>query len=153
MYRTYSVADCTLYVSAKPFCHFDRKFHVPNIIDRVKNPENINSVLVGLSNEFLDHVIRIVPVPYEVLAPEQHLSIGIFHFFLDISQALPGIFVQVADAAVKGSTSHISRKILDLSSCSTTSSISLVRIEVETDVHLGGWFRVPHDEPLNIESK
>ena len=29
----------------------------------------------------------------EILAPEQHLSAGVMHFFLNVPQALPGIFI------------------------------------------------------------
>jgi len=57
-------------MSTKAFCHFDRIFHIPDIVDRIKNPENINSVFIGFCNEFLDHVIRIMPVSYKVLASE-----------------------------------------------------------------------------------
>ena len=62
--------DITQYMSPKAFCNFDRKFHVSDIVDSIKNPENVNSVFIGFGNKFFDYVIRIVPVSNKILAPE-----------------------------------------------------------------------------------
>ncbi len=68
MYRAYGVTDRALNMSSQSFCHLDGKFHVPDIIDRVKNPEYVNAVFIGFGDELFNHIVRIVPVPYEILA-------------------------------------------------------------------------------------
>ena len=104
MHRTYGVADRALDMGSKALCDLDREFHIPDVIDRVEDPENVNAVFISFCNEFFNHVIRVVPVSDQVLPAKKHLGMGIVHFLLDIPKALPWIFIQVSDTAVKGGT-------------------------------------------------
>jgi hypothetical protein len=52
----------------------------------------------------VDNIIRVVPVPDEVLAPEKHLDRGMFQLRFERSKPFPGIIVQVTDARIEGSS-------------------------------------------------
>ena len=76
---------------------------VPEIVQRVEDPQNVDAVLDGQLHELLNNIVVVVLVAQQVLAPQQHLQLGIGHMLADMPQPLPGILVQVAQAAVKGS--------------------------------------------------
>ena len=66
----------------------------------VGNAAGSHGVLVGV---LLHHVIVIVLVAQQVLATQQHLQLGVGHGLAELPQTLPGILVQVPQAAVEGS--------------------------------------------------
>ena len=76
---------------------------VAEIVQSVEDTQNVDAVLDGQLHELLHHIIVVVLVAKQVLAPEQHLQTGVGHSLAERAQALPGILVQVAQAAVKGS--------------------------------------------------
>ena len=53
-------------------------------------------------HEVLHHVVGIVLVAQDVLAAEQHLQLGVGQALAQLAQALPGVFVQKAQAGVEG---------------------------------------------------
>ena len=60
-----------------------RALHVPDIVERVKDPEDIHAVLIGGCNKTVDYVIGIMARPDQVLAAEQHLYRRMFQFCLE----------------------------------------------------------------------
>ena len=51
----------------------DGGFQVAHIVQRIENTDDIDAVFNGLAAELLHHVVGIVLVAQDVLAPEQHL--------------------------------------------------------------------------------
>ena len=80
----------------------NRRLQVADIIERVKNSDDIDAVGNGLLDEILQNVVRIVAVAQGILAAEQHLQFGVGHQLTDSPQAIPGVLVQKADTGVKG---------------------------------------------------
>ena len=76
---------------------------VAEIVQSVEDTQHVNAVLDGQLYKLFHHIVVVVLVAQQVLATEQHLQPGVGHVLADVPQALPGIFVQVAQAAVKGS--------------------------------------------------
>ena len=77
-------------------------FHVAGVVHRVEDPEDVHAVLRGQLDELLDHVVGVVPVAYQVLAPEEHLDGRLLRRALDLPQPFPRVLVQIADASVEG---------------------------------------------------
>ena len=82
---------------------FHGDLQVVRIVEGVEDTDDVNAVLHGLLHEKLDKVIGVVGVTQNILTPQQHLQLGVGHGGADLAQTLPGIFVQVAQADVKGS--------------------------------------------------
>src|SRR5659263_374562 len=74
MNRTDGIADSSLDMCTHALCGFDVNFHVPYIINRIENPENINACCGRMFHEFHNNIIRIMPVSYQVLAAKKHLE-------------------------------------------------------------------------------
>ena len=81
---------------------FQSGLDVAEIVQSVEDTQHIDAVLDGQLHELLHHIIVIVLVAQQVLAAEQHLESGVGHGLANLAQTLPGIFVQVAQAAVEG---------------------------------------------------
>ena len=81
---------------------FHGDLQVVRIVEGVEDTDDVNAVLHGLLHEELDKVIGVVGVTQNILTPQQHLQLGVGHGGADLAQTLPGIFVQVAQAAVEG---------------------------------------------------
>ena len=75
---------------------------VVHVVEGVKNADDVNAVFHRLPDKHPDKIVGIVGITQDVLAPEQHLQLGIGHLGPNLPQALPGILVQVAQADVKG---------------------------------------------------
>ena len=75
---------------------------VPQIIEGVEDADHVDAVGDAALHELAHHVVGIVLVAQQVLAPQEHLQLRVGHFRLDPAQPLPGILVQEAHAAVKG---------------------------------------------------
>ena len=102
MNRTCRVAYRTLKVRPDVLDLFHRLLHVPDVVECIKDPENIDSALCRCVYELLHNVIGIMPVAYEVLTTQEHLDGSAPQFGLQLSQAVPGVIVEKPDAAVKG---------------------------------------------------
>ncbi len=78
--RACCIADRSLQVRAGFFHLLHRPLHVPDIIQGIKNAEDINPVFMGSSNEAIHHVIRVMAVADKVLAAKEHLDRGVVQF-------------------------------------------------------------------------
>lgn len=63
-------------------------------------------------DEFLHHIVGIRLVAEQILSAQQHLQLGIGHRGADFTQPLPRIFVQIAQAGVKGGASPALHRIV-----------------------------------------
>ena len=75
---------------------------VAEVVEGVEDADHIDAVLDGQLHEFLHHVVVVVLIAQQVLAPEQHLQPGVGHVLADVAQPLPGVLPQVAQAGVEG---------------------------------------------------
>ena len=96
------VADGNLRVTALFVCRPDGGFQVFDIIERVKNADDVDAVGDRALHQILDAVIRVMAVAQHILSAEQHLQLGVGTVILDGAQALPRILVQKAQARVIG---------------------------------------------------
>ena len=76
-------------------------FTVPEIVQRIEDTDDVNSVFNGKLDELFYHVIMIVLIAQQILAAQQHLELVVRQIFPQLPQALPRIFVQIAQAGVK----------------------------------------------------
>ena len=79
----------------------DGRFQVAHVVEGVENADDIDAVLNRQAHELLHHVVGIVLVAEDVLAAEEHLQLGVGQGLAQLAQALPRVFVQKAQAAVK----------------------------------------------------
>ena len=83
---------------------FHSHLQVVDVVQSVEDTDHIDTVLHGLLNEQLHEIIGVVGVAQHVLSTQQHLQLGVGHLGTDLAQTLPGIFIQVAQADIEGST-------------------------------------------------
>ena len=76
---------------------------VAHVVQRVENADDVDAVLHGILHELAHHVVGIVLIAQDVLAPQQHLQLGVGHLGADLAQSLPGVLLQIAQAHIKGS--------------------------------------------------
>ena len=81
----------------------DGHLQIAHVVQRVENTDDVDAVLHGILHELAHHVIGIVLIAQDVLAPQQHLQLGVGHLGADLAQSLPGVLLQVAQAHIKGS--------------------------------------------------
>ena len=90
-------------------------FEVANIVQRVEDTDNVDTVRDRFLYEILNAVVSIVAVAEHILTAEEHLKLSIRHFASDNSQALPWVFVKEADTSVESSAApNFCRVIADL---------------------------------------
>ena len=77
MHRAGGVADGALGMLAGFFHRFHGGFQVAQIVQGVEHPEHINTVVGGFLHKSFHHVIGVMPVTQQVLAPQQHLQAGV----------------------------------------------------------------------------
>ena len=66
---------------------------VSQVVQTVKNTDNINAVSHGFLDKIFHHIISIVVVAQNILSAEQHLQLGILKACLQLSETLPRIFL------------------------------------------------------------
>ena len=76
---------------------------VVGVVQGVEDTDDVDAVLHSLLDEHLHEVIGVVGVAQDVLAPQEHLELGLGSGGADLPQSLPGVLVQVAQADVEGS--------------------------------------------------
>ena len=76
---------------------------VSDIIQAVKNTDNINSVSDGFLYKVRNHIVRVMIVSKDVLATEQHLELCVLETGSQFSESLPRIFLQETQAGIKSS--------------------------------------------------
>ena len=83
-------------------CSLNGRFQIADIVQSIKNTDDVDAVGDGFLDEILHHVIGIMPVTQHILAPEQHLQLGVGHLPAQNTQPLPWILVEEAQAGVEG---------------------------------------------------
>jgi hypothetical protein len=101
MHRAHGVGNRALRVLAQGHGRLDRDLQVARVVERIEDPEHVDAVLRGTLDELLDQVVGVMPVAENVLPAEQHLLRRIRHRRLQLADALPRIFAEVADASVE----------------------------------------------------
>ena len=81
-----------------------RDAHVLDPVEAVEDAEHVDPALGGLLHESLNHVVGVVGVAHAVGAAEQHLRHQVRHLGADVTQALPGAFLQEAVGHIEGGT-------------------------------------------------
>src|SRR5690554_1375162 len=104
VYRAGGVGNGALSVLAGLANRLDSSRQVARVVHRIKNTEHVYAVLGGTVYKPLYHVIRIVTVAQKVLATQQHLLGRVGHGFFQLADTIPGVFAQVTDTGIKGST-------------------------------------------------
>ena len=97
-----SVTDCALADLVLLLDSIHRNAHVFDPVQAVKHPKDVNAGFCGNAHEFLNYVIGIVGITNPVGTAQQHLSHQVGHAFAQITQTLPGTFLQEAVSHVKG---------------------------------------------------
>ena len=95
------VAERALRVAAVLLHACDCDFEVARIVERVKDAEDVHSVLTGKRDKTVDDVVWIVLVAEDILATEEHLERRLLADLLDAAKALPRILAQEAHADVE----------------------------------------------------
>ena len=80
----------------------DRGLDVAQVIERIEDADDVHAVFHALAHEAAHRIIRIMMVAEQILPAQQHLQLGMLHMRFDLAQALPRVFVQIAQAAVEG---------------------------------------------------
>ena len=82
---------------------------IARIVQRIKDADDVDAVLHRVLHELADHIVGVVLIAQDVLAPQEHLELGVGHLGADLAQPVPGILPQVAQADVKGGAApHLS---------------------------------------------
>ena len=97
------VAQCNLRMSFFPVGGLYSCLQVADIIQTVKDTDNINTVGNGLLYKVLHNIVCIMVISQDVLSAEQHLQLGVLKSVSQFPQSLPGIFLQETEAGIKGS--------------------------------------------------
>src|SRR5262245_44756259 len=82
----------------------DRPVHIPHVVQCIEDTEDVDAVCSGAFNKAFEHIVCIMPIPNQVLPPQQHLQFCLGHRGAERPQSLPGIFLQKTQAGVKGGT-------------------------------------------------
>ncbi len=85
---------------------------IVDIVEGIEDTEYFDTVLGSLADESADDIVIIVIVAEKILAAEEHLDRGVLQVRAENVEALPGIFVQEAEAAVKCSTAPCFKGII-----------------------------------------
>ena len=78
---------------------------VAQIVQTVENTDDINTVGDGFLYKVLHHVVGVGTVAQDVLSAEEHLQLGILEALPELSQSVPGIFLQETQGSVEGGSS------------------------------------------------
>jgi len=76
--RARGIGDRTLEMGTGFLDPVHRALHVPDIVERIENTEDIHPVFIGRVDKPVDNIVRIVAVSHQVLATEEHLDRGVF---------------------------------------------------------------------------
>ncbi len=93
----------------------NRLLQIGQIVQTVKDTDDINAVGNGLLYESVHHIVCIGSVTQDVLTAEQHLQLGFLKAVTKFTQSVPGIFLQESQGCVKGRAAPaLHRMITDL---------------------------------------
>ena len=83
---------------------FHSDLQVVDVVEGVKNTDDVDAVADGGADEAAHNVVRIVLVAENVLTAKQHLELGVGQLGAKLAQALPRVFAEEAQTHVKGGT-------------------------------------------------
>ena len=93
----------------------DCRLKVPQIVEAVKDTDDVNTVGDGLLYEILYNVISIRLVSKDVLSAEEHLQLRVLESIAKLSQSVPRIFLQEAERCIEsGAAPALYRVVSDL---------------------------------------
>ena len=75
---------------------------VAEIVQAVKDADDVNAVCDGLLDEVFHDIVGVVVVAEDVLTAEQHLELGILEALLQETKPLPRILVKETQAGIEG---------------------------------------------------
>ena len=81
---------------------FDCNAKIANVVERIENAEDADTVRRGVLNEFFHDVVGIVIVAQKILPAQEHLNRRILKVRLELVEPFPGIFIQKSQATVEG---------------------------------------------------
>ena len=109
------VCQCNLSMSALFLGGADGSLQVAQVVQAVKNTDDINTVRDGLLDKILHYVVCIVSISQDVLTAEKHLHLSVFKALSQKAQTIPRILLQETEAGIKGCAApHLHRVITDL---------------------------------------
>ena len=100
--RAGGVGDSAGSKSAAAYRLLNGDLQVVDVVEGIENAHDVDAVFHRGADKAAHNVVRVVLVAQNVLATQQHLQLGVGHLGADLSQPLPGVLVQVAQAHVKG---------------------------------------------------
>jgi len=93
----------------------DGAFEVTDVVERIKDADDVDAVFDGLLDELLDDVVGVMAVAQDVLTAEKHLQLGVLADFPRGAETFPGIFVEEAETGVEsGAAPDLDRAVTDL---------------------------------------
>ena len=98
----HGIAEGGLHLSAVFLGRLNSLFQIADVVESVENADDVDAVFDGLGAEGVHHVVGVMLIAQDVLAPEQHLQFCVLHVLADGAQALPGVLPQKAHTCVKG---------------------------------------------------
>ena len=101
VHRANRVRDGSLGVLVDLDRRLYRRLEVPEIVQRVENPEDIDAVDRTALDELLHQVVSVMAVAENILAAKQHLLWRIRHGGFQAANALPRVFSEVANAGIE----------------------------------------------------
>src|SRR5450432_1007513 len=99
-----TVADSTFNNTTSLVYSFDTDLKLVDIVKRVENAKNVNTILFCLFNEMIDCIVRQRGICHSICATQKHLEGDIGNQFSHLSKSLPWIFVEEAHSNIKRST-------------------------------------------------
>ncbi len=105
VHRADRVTDCALDMGTPLLDGVNGGGHVADVIQGVENPEDSHPVPDCQAHELFHHVIGVMAVPHQVLAPEEHLERRVRDMLFESAEAFPRVFVQETDAGIEGRAS------------------------------------------------
>ena len=100
-HRAGGVGNGHLRVRALLLGSLDRCLKVLDIVQRVENTDDINTVCDGALYKVFQNVIRVMTVAQHILAAEQHLQLRVGAHLTDGAESVPRILVEEAQAGVE----------------------------------------------------
>ena len=95
--------------------HLHGLLHVSHVIEGIENAHDVDSALDGMSDKGIDHVVRVVVVSHQILAPKEHLKGCLPDPRFQSAKPVPGVFVEVAQTGVeRRSAPDLQREVADL---------------------------------------
>ena len=98
------VADAALDVLAGFLDGPEGRLEVSRIVNRIENPEDVQTAFACVEAELSHDVISIVSVANDVLTAKEHHQFGVGHQLSQLYQSRPGVFIQKSGRYVKGGT-------------------------------------------------